>query len=129
MLFGARRRRGSTQSRSSAASDVYKKQAFNQGSAPEHVEMRFRMHAQNVVFCRHGCRRSVQVYTLQRAKNGVHPRDLFRVAGRGDVIKTIGMSHQGCVHTATKPKPPTTETTLHLARHNPTAGVLHTQCA
>ncbi len=85
--------------------------------------MGFRMNAQNVVFCRHGCRRSVQVYTLQRAKNGVHPRDLFRVAGRGDVIKTIGMSNQGCFHTATKAKPQPKDKSLHLARQNPAGGI------
>jgi hypothetical protein len=39
------------------------------------------------------------------------------------VIKTIGMSNQGCFHTATKAKPQPKDKSLHLARQNPAGGI------
>jgi len=73
-------------------------------AAPEIVDMRLGMDAQNIAISSHWSRKPLEWDALERTKHGIKPRHLFRVAGWRDMAETIRMCDQCGCHGALEQK-------------------------
>jgi len=68
----------------------------------DRVQIAGGMHAQKIIARGHRCLHAAQVHAIKRGKDRIHPRYLFRVAGRGNVAQRVFMGDQGETHGASQ---------------------------